>query len=119
MPYKYKIILKDSNNLIAECIYSKIKDIKHEDRIYLINNTNKYILDHILLPIYEKNDIEDIIYNYGIQSAIQHYILNKRYYNNIIELVDNDENKVYIGIAYYILTECFDYIIDIDLNVNV
>jgi hypothetical protein len=113
MPMKYKIILKDPNNLIAACIYSKIKDIKSEDRMYLINNTNKYILDHIMLPMYEKNNIEDIIYNYGIQNAIQHYILNKRYYNNIIEFVDNDENKIYIGVAYYILTECFEYIVDI------
>ena len=64
---------------------------------------------------YEKKDIEEIIYNYGIQNAILHFVLNKRYYNNIIELVDNDENKVYIGIAYYIITECFDYILDIDL----
>jgi hypothetical protein len=115
MPNKYKIILKNPNNLIAECIYSKINNIKYEDRIFLINNTNKYILDHILLPIYEKKDIEEIIYNYGIQNAIQHFVINKRYYNNIIELVDNDENKLYIGIAYYIISECFDYILDIDM----
>jgi len=112
---KYKIILKNNNCLIAKCIYSKINNIKYDDRIFLINNTNKYILEHILLPIYEKKDIEELIYNYGIQNAIQHFVLNKRYYNNILELVDNDENKIYIGIAYYILTESFDYILDIDV----
>ena len=84
MPNKYKIILKNPNNLIADCIYSKISNIKYEDRIFLINNTNKYILDHIMLPIYEKKDIEEIIYNYGIQNAILHFVLNKRYYNKII-----------------------------------
>jgi hypothetical protein len=115
MTYKYKIILKDKNNLIADCIYSKIKNIKYEDKALLINNTNKYIYNHINLPIYEKKDIENLIKDYGIQNAIQHYVLNKKYYNNILELVENDENKIYIGIAYNILSELFDYIIDIDI----
>lgn len=115
MKNKYKIILKNPTNLIAECIYNKINNIKNEDRIYLINNANKYIFEHISLPMYEKKDIEEIIYNYGIQNAIQHFILNKRYYNNILELVDNDENKIFFGIAYYILTECFEYVLDITI----
>jgi hypothetical protein len=113
MSYKYKIILKDEHNLIADCIYSKIRNIKHENKEVLINNTNTYIYNHINLPIYEKKDIENLINDYGIQNAIQHFVLNKKYYNNILELVENNENKIYIGIAYYILSELFDYIIDI------
>jgi hypothetical protein len=81
----------------------------------LINDTNKYIFEHINLPIYEKVDIEELINEYGIQNAIQHFVLNKIYYNNILELVENNENNIYIGIAYYILSEYFDYIIDIDM----
>jgi len=113
MSYKYKIILKDKNNIIADCIYSKIKFIKHHNKEVLITNTNIYIYNHINLPIYEKKDIENIIHDYGIQNAIQHFVLNKKYYDKILELVENNENKIYIGIAYYILRELFDYIIDI------
>lgn len=113
MSHKYKIILKDEHNLIADCIYSKIRNIKHENKEVLINNTNTYIYNHINLPIYEKKDIENLINDYGIQNAIQHFVLNKKYYNNILELVENNENKIYIGIAYYILSELFDYIIEI------
>jgi hypothetical protein len=115
MSYKYKIILKNKNNLIADSIYSKIKNIKYANRTSLINDTNKYIFEHINLPIYEKVDIEELINEYGIQNAIQHFVLNKIYYNNILELVENNENNIYIGIAYYILSEYFDYIIDIDM----
>lgn len=45
----------------------------------------KFIYSHLKLPLYEKRDIEEIIFNYGIQNAIQHYILNKkiRRYNGI------------------------------------
>ena len=107
--YKYKIILTKPDNVIASDIYSKIKYITSHDRLVLILNTEKYIYNHILLPIYEKKDVEEIIYNYGIQNAIQHYILNKKYYNVIREIVDNDESKIYIGIAFYILRECFEY----------
>jgi hypothetical protein len=107
--YKYKIILTKPYNVIASDIYNKIKYITSHDRQVLIINTEKYIYNHILLPFYEKKDIEDIIYNYGIQNAIQHYILNKKYYNVIREIIDNDESKIYIGIAFYILKECFEY----------
>jgi hypothetical protein len=107
--YKYKIILTKSDNVIASDIYSKIKYITSHDRLALIINTEKYIYNHIQLPFYEKKDIEDIIYKYGIQNAIQHYILNKKYYNVIREIIDNDESKIYIGIAFYILRECFEY----------
>jgi len=107
--YKYKIILTKSDNVIASDIYTKIKYITSHDRLALIINTEKYIYNHIQLPFYEKKDIEDIIYKYGIQNAIQHYILNKKYYNVIREIIDNDESKIYIGIAFYILRECFEY----------
>jgi hypothetical protein len=107
--YKYKIILTKPNNVVATDIYSKIKYITSTDKRVLVLNTEKYIYNHILLPFYEKKDIEEIIYNYGIQNAIQHFILNKKYYNIIREIVDNDESKIYIGIAFYILRECFEY----------
>ena len=107
--YKYKIILTKPDNIIASDIFSKIKYITLTDRRALICNTEKYIYNHIQLPFYEKKDIEEIIYKYGIQNAIQHFILNKKYYNIIREIVDNDESKIYIGIAFYILRECFDY----------
>ena len=107
--YKYKIILTKPDNIIASDIFSKIKYITLTDRRALICNTEKYIYNHIHLPFYEKKDIEEIIYKYGIQNAIQHFILNKKYYNIIREIVDNDESKIYIGIAFYILRECFDY----------
>ena len=106
---EYKIILTKPDNVIASDIYSKIKYITSHDRLVLILNTEKYIYNHIQLPFYEKKDIEEIIYHYGIQNAIQHYILNKKYYNVIREIVDNDESKIYIGIAFYILRECFEY----------
>lgn len=107
--YKYKIILIKPDNIIASDIFSKIKYITLTDRRALICNTEKYIYNHIHLPFYEKKDIEEIIYKYGIQNAIQHFILNKKYYNIIREIVDNDESKIYIGIAFYILRECFEY----------
>lgn len=107
--YKYKIILIKPDNVVAADIYNKIKYITSIDKRVLVLNTEKYIYNHILLPFYEKKDIEEIIYNYGIQNAIQHFILNKKYYNIIREIVDNDESKIYIGIAFYILRECFEY----------
>ena len=107
--YKYKIILIKPDNVVAADIYNKIKYITSTDKRVLVLNTEKYIYNHILLPFYEKKDIEEIIYNYGIQNAIQHFILNKKYYNIIREIVDNDESKIYIGIAFYILRECFEY----------
>jgi len=107
--YKYKIILTKPDNVIASDIYNKIKYITSIDRLALIINTEKYIYNHIKLPFYEKKDIENVIYNYGIQNAIQHYILNKKHYNVIMEIIDNDETKIYIGIAFCIIRECFEY----------
>ena len=107
--YKYKIIITKPNNIIASDIYNKINKIISTDRRALVYNTEKYIYNHLLLPFYEKKNIEDIIYQYGIQNAIQHFILNKKYYNAIREIVENDESKIYFGIAFYILRECFEY----------
>ena len=105
----YKIILKNNANKIAECIYGKIREIKSENRDWLVNNTNGYIFNHLELPLYSKEDLEKIIYDYGIQKAIEKFVINKKYYDTIINLVDNDETKIYLGVAYYIISEYFDY----------
>ena len=58
---------------------------------------------------YEKEYLEKIIYEYGIQKAIEKFIINKKCYDVIINLVDNDESKIYLGIVYYIISEQFEY----------
>ena len=103
----YKIILNNDANNIAQTIYRKIKDIRSENKDWLANNLNGYIFNHLELPLYEKKDLEKIIYIYGIQKAIEKFILNKKNYDNIINLVDNDETKIYLGLAYYIICEYF------------
>jgi hypothetical protein len=108
-PIRYKIILIKPDNKIATDIFHKIKDITSESKLWLQDNTNMYIFKHLESPFYEKKDIETIIYNYGIQKAIQYLWLNKRYADKIMRLVDSDESKIYYGMAYYILCECFDY----------
>ena len=105
----YKIILRGNANNIAECIYSKISEIKSENKDWLVNNTNGYIFAHLELPLYEKEYLEKIIYDYGIQKAIEKYIVNKKCYENIMHLVENDESKIYLGIVYYIISEYFEY----------
>ena len=105
----YKIILNNNANNIAKCIYEKIKDIKNENREWLINNTNGYIFNHLGLPLYSKEDLEKVIYEYGIQKAIEKFILNKKIYDNIITLVDNDDKMIFFGVAYYIISEYFEY----------
>ena len=100
----YKIILNNNANNIAKCIYEKIKQIKNENKELLVNNTN-----HLELPLYSKEDLENVIYEYGIQKAIEKFIINKKYYDNIITLVDNDEKMIYLGVAYYIISEYFEY----------
>ena len=105
----YKIILNNKANNIAKCIYSKIKDIRSENRDWLVNNTNGYIFNHLELPLYEKEDLEKVIYDYGIQKAIEKFILNKKCYDIIINLIENDEKKIYLGLAYYIVSEYFEY----------
>jgi hypothetical protein len=107
----YKIILNNKANNIARCIYDKIKHIRSENKEWLVNSTNGYIFAHLELPLYEneKEYFEKIIYDYGIQKAIEKFILNKKCYEVIMNLVDNDEKKVYLGIVYYIISEYFEY----------
>jgi len=105
----YKIILNKNANNIAKCIYDKIREIRSDKKDWLINNTNGYIFNHLELPMYNKIDLENIIYEYGIQKAIEKFMLNKKYYDNIISLVDNDESMIYLGLAYYIISESFEY----------
>ena len=105
----YKIILNNNAHNIAECIYGKIKNIKSDNKDWLINNTNGYIFNHLELSLYNKEDLEEVIFEYGIQKAIEKFVINKKYYENIITLVDNDESKIYLGIAYYIISESFEF----------
>jgi len=105
----YKIILNNKAHNIAQCIYEKIKDIRSENKDWLINSTNGYIFNHLELPLYKKEDLEKVIYEYGIQKAIEKFVINKKNYENIISLVDNDESNIYLGIAYYIISESFEY----------
>ena len=105
----YKIILNNNANNIAKCIYEKISQIKSENKDWLVNNTNGYIFNHLELSLYKKEDLELVIYKYGIQKAIERFILNKKIYENIINIVDNDESKIYLGIVYYIISESFEY----------
>jgi hypothetical protein len=107
----YKIILNNKANNIARCIYDKIKHIRSENKEWLVNSTNGYIFAHLELPLYEneKEYFEKIIYDYGIQKAIEKFVLNKKCYEVIMNLVDNDEKKVYLGIVYYIISEYFEY----------
>ena len=105
----YKIILRDNANNIAKCIYEKINQIKSENKEWLVNNANGYIFNHLELPLYKKEDLEKVIYEYGIQKAIEKFILNKKIYENIITLVDNDEKMIYLGVVYYIINEYFEY----------
>ena len=105
----YKIILNNRANNIAHTIYEKIKDIRSDNRKWLVDSTNRYIFNHIELPLYEKEYLERVIYDYGIQKAIEKFILNKKCYDTIIEMVDNDESKIYIGVVYYIICEYFEF----------
>jgi hypothetical protein len=105
----YRIILNNNAHNIARCIYEKIKDIKSDNKDWLINSTNGYIFNHLELPLYNKEYLEKVIYEYGIQKAIEKFVINKKYYENIIALVDNDESNIYLGIVYYIISEMFQF----------
>jgi hypothetical protein len=106
----YKILLKNNANDIAKCIYEKISNIRSINKNWLVKNTNGYIFNHLELPLYEKEDLEKVIYEYGIQKAIEKFIINTKYYDRIINIIDNDVSKIYIGIAYYIIRESFEYL---------
>ena len=105
----YKIILKDNADNIAKCIYEKIRDCKSDNKDWLCNTTNAYIFNHLELSLYKKKDLELVIYKYGIQKAIERFIINNKIYDNIINIVDNDDSKIYLGIVYYIISESFEY----------
>jgi len=107
--YKYKIILKKTDNNIVNTIYEKVKYIYSNDKLWLLNSLKTYVFNHLKLPLYYKKDMEEIVYNYGIQKAIQYYILNKKYYEEIMNLVEHDETNLIYGIAYYIIFEYFEF----------
>jgi len=106
----YKIQLKNNSNNIAQYIYEKIGHIKNMDKDLLINSTNDYILNNLYSQLYEREYLEKIIYEYGIQKVIEQFIINTKYYDNIIALIENDISKIYLGIVYYIISESFEYI---------
>ena len=101
--------MKDNADNIAKCIYEKFRYVKSDNKDWLCNTTNAYIFNHLELSLYKKDDLELVIYKYGIQKAIERFIINKKYYDNIINIVDNDESKIYLGIVYYIISESFEY----------
>ena len=105
----YKILLKNNANNIEKCIYEKISNIRSANKDWLVKSTNGYIFNQLELPLYEKEDLEKIIYEYGFQKAIEKFITNKKYYDRIIYIIDYDVSKIYIGIAYYIIRESFEY----------
>jgi hypothetical protein len=105
----YKIVLKDNYNSIARCIYEQIGHTKNADKDLLVSNTNDYILNHLKSPLYCKDDIENVISQYGVQKAIEEFIANRERYDNIITMIDNDISKIYLGVAYYILSGSFEY----------
>jgi hypothetical protein len=59
--------------------------------------------------LYCKDDIENVISQYGVQKAIEEFIANRERYDNIITMIDNDISKIYLGVAYYILSGSFEY----------
>ena len=107
--YKYKIIIKKTDNNIVNTIYEKVNKIESVDKGWLVLNLQKYICNHLKLPLYEVKDIDKIIYNYGIQKAIQYYILNKKKYEEIMTIIHHDETKISYGIAYFIIYEYFEF----------
>lgn len=96
----YRICLKENTNIIARYIYEKIWRAKNTNKDLLVNSTNKYILDHIRSPAYNKKDLEFVIYEYGIQNAIEEFR----------DCYDGDPKDITFNIAYYILCDSFEYI---------
>ena len=107
--YKYKIILKKTDNNIVNTIYEKVKNIYSKDKIWLVNSLKTFVFNHLNLPLYYKKDMEEVVYNYGIQKAIQYFILNKKYYEDIMILIEHDEKKLIYGIAFNIIFEYFEF----------
>lgn len=96
----YRICLKENTNIIARYIYEKIGHLKNTNKDLLVKSTKKYILDHIQYPTYNKKDLEFVIYEYGIQNAIDEFR----------ECYDSDRKDISFMIAYYILCDSFEYI---------
>ena len=105
----YKIVLKDNSNTIAKCIYEKIGHTKNADKDLLVREINDYIFNHLKSPLYCKEDLENVICDYGVQEAIEEFIANSEIYDDIIAMIDKDLSKIYLGIAYYILRGSFEY----------
>ena len=105
----YKIVLKDNSNTIAKCIYEKIGHTKNADKDLLVSETNDYIFNHLKSPLYCKEDLENVICEYGVQEAIEEFIANSEIYDNIIAMIDKDISKIYLGVAYYIIRGSFEY----------
>ena len=105
----YKIVLKDNSNTIAKCIYEKIGHTKNADKDLLVSEINDYIFNHLKSPLYCKEDLENVICEYGVQEAIEEFIANSEIYDDIIAMIDKDISKIYLGIAYYILRRSFEY----------
>ena len=96
----YRICLKENTSIIARYIYEKIGHLKNTNKDLLVKSTKKYILDHIQYPTYNKKDLEFVIYEYGIQNAIDEFS----------ERNDSDSKDISFMIAYYILCDSFEYI---------
>ena len=105
----YKIVLKDNSNTIAKCIYEKIGHTKNADKDLLVSEINDYIFNHLKSPLYCKEDLENVICEYGVQEAIEEFIANSEIYDDIIAMIDKDISKIYLGIAYYIIRGSFEY----------
>ena len=105
----YKIVLKDNSNTIAKCIYEKIGHTKNADKDLLVSEINDYIFNHLKSPLYCKEDLENVICEYGVQEAIEEFIANSEIYDGIIAMIDKDISKIYLGVAYYIIRGSFEY----------
>ena len=105
----YKIVLKDNSNTIAKCIYEKIGHTKNADKDLLVSEINDYIFNHLKSPLYCKEDLENVICEYGVQEAIEEFIANSDIYDDIITMIDKDISKIYLGVAYYIIRGFFEY----------
>jgi hypothetical protein len=102
----YRVRLKDSvnTNIIARYIYKKIERAKNTNKEFLEKSINEYILRHIQSPVYRKKDLENVIYEYGIQNAFENYrhcFDCNRYHK---------DNDITFDIAYSILCDSFEYI---------
>jgi hypothetical protein len=105
----YKIALKDNSNSIARCIYEKIGHTKNADKDLLVSEINDYILNHLKSSMYCREDLENVICEYGVQKAIEEFIVNSEIYDDIITMIDNDISKIYLAVAYYIIRGSFEY----------